>query len=217
MARELRVRRLGRADYKGTWQAMRAFTNAREADTADELWCLEHPSVYTLGRAASRAHLGAVGDIPVVPIDRGGEVTYHGPGQLVVYTLIDLRRMGLGVRDFVATLESAVIELLAGHGVAARVCPGAPGVYCGERKIAAVGLRVRRGCSFHGVALNVDCDLAPFARIDPCGYRGMPVTRMVDEGIHAGRDGLADGLARILAARLGHKRVAAAPAALESV
>ncbi len=217
MARELRVRRWDRVDYTPTWHAMRAFTERRDAATPDEVWCLEHPPVYTLGRAASREHVRAPGEIPVVAIDRGGQVTYHGPGQLVVYTLLDLQRMGIGVRRLVSELEASVIELLARHGVSATTHARAPGVYVGERKIAALGLRVRRGSSFHGLALNVDCDLAPFAWINPCGYRGMRVTRTADEGIAAGSEALADDLVAILARRLGHTRVTAQPPILESV
>jgi lipoyl(octanoyl) transferase len=217
MPRELVLRRFGRLDYVPTWQAMRAFTDERDSASADELWCLEHPPVFTLGRAASPEHVRAPGDIPVVAIDRGGEVTYHGPGQLVVYTLCDLRRLGLGVRGLVTTLEAAVIELLEGHGVTATTRAGAPGVYVGEGKIAALGLRVRRGASFHGLALNVDCDLAPFARIDPCGYRGLAVTSTADQGIASGMDALAALLVDILARRLGYTRVVTAPPELESV
>lgn len=217
MARELWLRRWDRVAYEPTWHAMCAFTQRRDATTPDEVWCLEHPPVYTLGRAASREHVRAPGGIPVVAIDRGGEVTYHGPGQLIVYTLFDLQRMDTGVRGLVSALEASVIELLAAHGVTATTHAGAPGVYVDQRKIAALGLRVRRGCSFHGLALNVDCDLGPFARIDPCGYRGMLVTRTADEGVVASRAALADDLVDVLARRLGHTRVVAQPPILESV
>ncbi len=217
MAADLLMRRWGRVGYTPTWQAMAAFTAGRDAQTPDEVWCLEHPPVYTLGRAASREHVHAPGDIPVVAIDRGGQVTYHGPGQLVVYTLLDLQRIGIGVRRLVSELEDAIIELLARHGVVAVTHAGAPGVYVSGRKIAALGLRVRRGCSFHGLALNVDCDLGPFARIDPCGYREMRVTRAADEGVASDAAGLADDLVAILARRLGHAGVVAPSPILESV
>ena len=196
------VRRLGRVEYESTWHAMQAFTDARDADTPDELWLLEHPPVFTLGRVARREHLLAPGDIPVVQVDRGGQVTYHGPGQLVLYALVDLRRRGIGVRRLVNTLEASVIDTLAGHGVRAGTRAGAPGVYVAGRKIAALGLRVRRGCSFHGLALNVAGDLEPFERIDPCGMRGLRVTCTRDEGIAAGLDQLGDELADHLIARL---------------
>ncbi len=217
VAKKVRVRRLDRQPYEATWAAMCAFTEARAVETPDEIWCLEHPPVYTLGRAAAREHIHDPGSVPVVAIDRGGEVTYHGPGQLVVYTLIDLRRLGLGVRSFVELLEAVVIELLADYGVAATTWAGAPGVYVGERKVAQLGLRVRRGCCFHGLALNVDCDLAAFARIDPCGYRGLSVTRTRDEGVDASATTLADGLVERLTERLGYTRVTAVPGGLEAV
>ena len=178
----LRVRQLGRRDYASVWQAMRAFTDARAEDTADELWLLEHTPVFTLGQAGREEHLLDPGDIPVIKVDRGGQVTYHGPGQLVAYLLLDLRRAGLGVRRLVGLLEQAVIELLADYGVRACARADAPGVYVDGRKLASLGLRVRRGCSFHGLALNLGMDLAPFGRIDPCGYPGLEVTRLADLG-----------------------------------
>lgn len=198
------IRRLGRVEYESAWQAMRTFTDARDPATADEFWRLEHPPVFTLGRAGRREHVLAPGDIPVVPVDRGGQVTYHGPGQLVIYTLVDLRRLGIGVRRLVRTIEAALIDTLARHGVTAVTRDGAPGVYVRERKIAALGLRVRHGCSFHGLALNVDCDLEPFDRIDPCGYRGLRVTRTRDEGIEADMERLGDDLLDALRVRLGY-------------
>ncbi len=198
------IRHLGRIEYESAWRAMHDFTDARDAATPDEFWRLEHPPVFTLGRAGRREHVLAPGDIPVVPVDRGGQVTYHGPGQLVIYTLVDLRRLGIGVRRLVRTIETALIDTLAQHGVTAVTRDGAPGVYVGERKIAALGLRVRHGCSFHGLALNVDCDLEPFDRIDPCGYRGLRVTRTRDEGIEAGMERLGDDLIDALCARLGY-------------
>lgn len=162
---------------------MRAYTDARTADSRDEIWLVEHPPVYTLGQAGRRAHVHAPGRIPVIATDRGGQVTYHGPGQAVVYVLLDLRRLGLGVRGLVRDLEQAVIDAVGHAGVAAGRRPGAPGVYVGDAKLAAVGLRVRRGCTYHGVAVNVDLDLAPFRGIDPCGYPDLEVTRLRDLGI----------------------------------
>ena len=177
-----RVRQLGLAEYESTWRAMQRFTAERAAGTPDEIWFLEHPPVFTLGVSASRAHLLAPGEIPVVQIDRGGQVTYHGPGQLVVYPLIDLRRAALGVREFVSALECAVIDLAAGYGIAASSRREAPGVYVDGRKLASVGVRVRRGGSYHGLALNVALDLAPFGRINPCGYAGLQMTQLSELG-----------------------------------
>ncbi len=177
------VRRLGRVEYEPTWRAMQAFTAARTADTPDELWLLEHPPVYTQGQAGKAEHLIAATDIPVVPIDRGGQITYHGPGQVVAYVLVDLRRRGYGIRELVNRMEQAVIDLLADGGVVAERLAGAPGVYVNGAKIAALGLRVKHGCTYHGLAFNVDIDLAPFAAINPCGYPGMAVTRCRDLGL----------------------------------
>ena len=176
------VRHLGRVEYEPTWRAMRRFTEQRDARTPDEIWFLEHSPVFTLGVNASRAHLLAPGDIPVVQIDRGGQVTYHGPGQLVVYPLIDLRRAALGIRDFVTALECAVIELAAEYRIAAASRREAPGVYVAGRKLASVGVRVRRGSSYHGFALNVALDLTPFGRINPCGYAGLQMTQLAELG-----------------------------------
>ena len=178
-----RIRRLGRRPYRETWEAMRAFTDARTPDTPSEIWFLEHDPVFTQGQAGRPEHLLAPGDIPVVQTDRGGQVTYHGPGQLVVYLLLSLREAGLGVRGLVSAMEQAVIDLLAERGLAAESRRDAPGVYVEGAKIAALGLRVRRGCTYHGLALNVAPDLEPFSRIDPCGYRGMPVTSLQALGI----------------------------------
>jgi lipoyl(octanoyl) transferase len=177
-----RIRHLGRVEYEPTWRAMQRFTEERDADTADEIWFLEHPPVFTLGVNASRAHLLAPGDIPVVQVDRGGQVTYHGPGQLVVYPLVDLRRAALGIREFVSALERAVIELAGEYGIAAESRREAPGVYVAGRKLASVGVRVRRGGSYHGLALNVALDLGPFARINPCGYAGLEMTQLAKLG-----------------------------------
>jgi lipoyl(octanoyl) transferase len=174
------IRHLGRVDYETTWRRMQQFTDLRGAHSADEIWFLEHPPVFTLGMAGRREHLLAPGDIPVVHTDRGGQVTYHGPGQLVVYTLIDLRRAGLGVRDLVTGLEQAVIRYTAALGITAAARREAPGVYVEGRKLASVGIRIRRGASFHGLALNVNMDLEPFQRINPCGFAGLSMTQLGD-------------------------------------
>ena len=181
------VRRLGQVAYEPTWQAMRSYTAARTAETPDELWVCEHPPVYTLGQAGKPEHLLFDNGIPLVKIDRGGQITYHGPGQVVIYLLLDLARRGLKVHQLVTCIEQAVIDLLADHGVVARRLDGAPGVYVyrGEQisKIAALGLRIRRSCSYHGLSLNVAMDLSPFLAINPCGYAGMAVTQTRDLGI----------------------------------
>jgi lipoyl(octanoyl) transferase len=174
------LRNLGLVEYEPTWRAMQRFTDERGPDTADEIWLLEHPPVFTLGMNASRDHLLTPGDIPVVQIDRGGQVTYHGPGQLVVYPLIDLRRAGLGVRGIVTALERSIIEYAAELGIVAECRRNAPGVYVDGRKLASVGIRVRRGATYHGIALNVSLDLEPFGRINPCGYAGLEMTRLSD-------------------------------------
>lgn len=189
------VRRLGLVAYEPTWRAMQAFNAARDASTQDQLWLLEHPPVFTLGLAGRREHLLAPGDIPVVATDRGGQVTYHGPGQAVAYVLFDLRRAGYGVREMVRRLEGAIIEVLAERGVEGVRRAGMPGVYVGEAKIAAIGLRVARGCSYHGVALNGDMDLAPFGRIDPCGYPGLAATSLAALGAGGKIDALQQSLA----------------------
>ena len=197
------VRKLGLADYEPTWRAMQAFTAARTAETADELWVLQHPPVYTLGIAGKAEHLPRVANgIPVVRSDRGGQITYHGPGQLVVYVLLDMRRRGLSVRPLVRTMEQAVIDLLAACGVAALGRNDAPGVYVGEAKIAALGLRIRNGCCYHGLALNVDMDLRPFDAINPCGYPGLAVTQTRDLGIAETLDALSVKLVEHLQLRL---------------
>jgi lipoyl(octanoyl) transferase len=176
----LHVRHTAHIDYMAAWQEMRAFTDTRGPDTEDQLWFLEHPSVFTLGQAGRAEHLLAPGDIPVIKTDRGGQVTWHGPGQCVVYLLLDLRRLGIGVRALVDGIEAAVIGVLAEYGIEAAARRDAPGVYVNGAKIASLGLRVRRGCSYHGLAFNLDPDLEPFGRINPCGYAGLPVTRLVD-------------------------------------
>lgn len=174
----LGVRDLGLQPYLPTWQAMQRFTDARGPETPDEIWLLQHPPVFTQGQAGKAEHLLFPGDIPVVQVDRGGQVTYHGPGQLVAYLLLDVRRKGLGVRELVSRIEQSLVALLAEYGVSAAPRADAPGVYVGAAKIASLGLRIRRGCSFHGLALNLDMDLQPFSRINPCGYAGMAMTQL---------------------------------------
>jgi lipoyl(octanoyl) transferase len=175
-----RVKHLGLQPYEGVWRAMQRFTDERQPSTADEIWMVEHPAVFTLGMNASREHLLDPGDIPVVAIDRGGQVTYHGPGQLLIYALIDVRRRGLGVRQLVVALENAVIAYAAEFGIEAAGNRDAPGVYVNGAKLASIGLRIRRGASYHGMSLNVGVDLEPFERINVCGYRGLAVTRLAD-------------------------------------
>jgi len=178
------VRRLGRVEYEATWRAMQAYTSARSSDSPDELWVLEHAPVYTLGIAGRDEHLPrAANGIPVVRTDRGGQITYHGPGQVVIYLLLDMRRRNLSVRPLVRIMERAVIDLLAAYGVEAEGRSEAPGVYVRGAKVAALGLRVRNGCCYHGLAFNVDMDLSPFHAIDPCGYPGLAVTQARDLGI----------------------------------
>lgn len=177
------VRTLGRVAYEPTWRAMQAFTEARVPETPDELWIVEHFPVLTVGLNGAPDHLLRRTEIPVVHVDRGGQITYHGPGQLVIYLLLDLRRRSYGVRELVRRMERAVIALLAEEGLAAEGNVAAPGVYVGDAKIAALGLRVKNGCCYHGLALNIDLDLAPFADINPCGHAGMPVTRTRDLGV----------------------------------
>ena len=202
VAERILVRQFGTAEYHPTVEAMREFTARRGADTPDELWLLEHPPVYTLGLAADPAHgPKAGGGIPVLQADRGGEITYHGPGQVVLYTLVDLARRGIKVKQFVAMLEQAVIDLL-GSGAERR--PGAPGIYVGGAKIAALGIRVSRGCAYHGLALNVDMDLTPFSAINPCGFPGMAVTQTRDLGIAENKEILGERLAGILVGKLEH-------------
>ena len=187
---------------------MRAFTDARAGDSPDEIWLVEHPPVYTLGLAGRREHVHAPGRIPVVTTDRGGQVTYHGPGQAVVYVLVDLRRLGCGVRGFVHGLEQAVIDAVGRAGVVAARRPGAPGVYVNGAKLAALGLRVRRGCTYHGVAVNVDLDLAPFRGIDPCGYADLEVTRLHDLGVDWSVRETGERVAREVMEQVTHRREA---------
>lgn len=178
----LLIKPLGLVEYEPTWHAMQAFTAGREPDTPDEIWLLEHPPVFTLGQAGKREHILVDRGIPIIPIDRGGQVTYHGPGQIVAYILLDLKRRGYGVKELVRRLEQSVIDLLADEGIGALRRPNAPGVYVNEAKIAALGLRIKNGCSYHGLSLNVDMDLTPFSAINPCGYAGLAVTQMHDQG-----------------------------------
>ncbi len=199
----MQVRRLGRCDYEPVWQAMRSFTDGRGLDTRDELWVVEHPPVYTVGLNGRDRHLLGTGAIPVVHVDRGGQVTYHGPGQVVVYLLLDLQRRGLGIRKLVERIEDSLLDLLDGYGIAAERRSGAPGVYVAGAKIAALGLRVRRGRCYHGMSLNVDMDLGPFAGIDPCGYPGMAVTQLAALGGPRETNRVADHLVAALIRNLG--------------
>ncbi|MGB5211368.1 MAG: lipoyl(octanoyl) transferase LipB [Gammaproteobacteria bacterium] len=197
------VRQLGQVDYEPTWRAMQRFTESRDAETADEIWFLQHPPVFTLGMNASMDHVLAPGDIPLLQIDRGGQVTYHGPGQLVVYPLLDIARLGITVRALVSALEQAVIRTAALWGIEARGRRDAPGVYVGTSKLASLGLRIRRDCCYHGLALNVDMDLEPFGRINPCGYQGMQITRFADLGADVSVDQVSTRLRPILLDELG--------------
>lgn len=206
----------GLLPYEPTWREMQLITNERGPDTDDEIWFLEHPPVFTLGMNASLEHVLDAGDIPLVRIDRGGQVTYHGPGQLVVYPLLDLKRRAMGVRPLVSALEGAVIDYLASVGIEARARREAPGVYVAERKIASVGLRIRRGACYHGLAFNVSNELAPFQRINVCGYRGLEVTRLFDLGVPASVQDAASGLAPFLLARLGYSAISTSSQAVSS-
>ena len=203
VARDLLVRDLGRRAYEPVWHAMQAFTDARDETTPNELWLVEHDPVFTLGQAGRPEHVLAPGDIPVVRVDRGGQVTYHGPGQLVAYPLLDLRRLKLGVRDYVCRIEQAVIDTLGEWNIEGRRREGAPGVYVDGAKVAALGIRVRRGCCFHGLAFNIAMDLEPFHRINPCGYAGLEVVAMGDLGGPSGPEAVKPVLLQALAANLG--------------
>lgn len=194
----MKVRALGRVAYEPTWRAMQALNARRDERSEDELWLLEHPPVYTLGLAGRPAHVLAPGAIPVVATDRGGQVTYHGPGQAVAYVMLDLRRRALGARALVSRLEQAAIDVCAAHGIVADRRAGMPGAYVGGAKIAAVGLRIARGCCYHGLALNADLDLEPFSRIDPCGYPGLACTRLADHGVRDSIESLQAQLAESL-------------------
>ena len=201
--RQALLRDLGRQGYEPVWHAMQQFTDTRGDATADELWVVEHDPVFTLGQAGKPEHVLAAGDIPVLHVDRGGQVTYHGPGQIVVYPLLDLRRLGIGVRDYVCRIEQAIIDTLDEWNIGAERMDGAPGVYVGGAKIAALGIRVRRGCSFHGLAFNVSLDLEPFHRINPCGYAGMQVTSVLDLGGPSGIEAVKSVLLSNLAQQFG--------------
>lgn len=198
------TRSLGRVPYEATLERMREFTDIRGQETPDEFWVLEHDKVLTLGQAGKREHLLATTDIPVVQTDRGGQVTYHGPGQLVIYLMIDIRRLGIGVRSLVDGIEQAVIALLDEFGIVAVARRDAPGVYVDDRKIAALGLRVRRGCSYHGLSLNVDMDLSPFGTINPCGYEGLQVTQLADLGVDEPLSSVSSGLINQLVRQFGY-------------
>jgi len=200
----VKIRHLGVCDYQPVWRQMQRFTDQRTADTEDEIWFLQHLPVFTLGQAGKPSHLLDPGDIPVLQVDRGGQVTYHGPGQLIAYLLIDLRRSQLGVRALVTLMEQSVVELLARFGISAAARKQAPGVYVEARKIAALGLRVRRGCSYHGLSLNVSMDLTPFECINPCGYPGLQITQLADLGATTDLPRITMELAGILTERLGY-------------
>jgi lipoyl(octanoyl) transferase len=195
----LQVCRLGRQPYAPVWRAMQAYTDTRGPDSPDQLWLVEHDPVFTLGQAGKPEHVLLPGEIPVVRVDRGGQVTYHGPGQLVAYPLLDLRRLDIGVRELVCRIEQATIDTLAHWGIAAHRVDGAPGIYVDGAKVMALGLRVRRGCSFHGLAFNVAMDLSPYARINPCGYKGLAVTQLLDLGGPGQLDAVAEVLVPALA------------------
>ena len=201
-ASRLTFKYLGLVDYASTWRAMQVFTAARTHDTPDEIWLLQHPPIFTLGLAGKREHILQASAIPIIPIDRGGQVTYHGPGQVVAYLLLDLKRRGYGVRDLVERMEQAVIDLLATYGINAERRAKAPGVYVVGKKIAALGLRIKHGMSYHGLALNVDMDLAPFSLINPCGYAGLEVTQLTALGVTESVDTVAERLVRHLQAQL---------------
>jgi lipoyl(octanoyl) transferase len=199
----IEIRTLGNKEYEPLWREMQDFTKSRDNDTPDELWFTEHPPVFTLGLNASREHLLAPGDIPVIQIDRGGQVTYHGPGQLMIYPLIDLKRARLGIRDLVTALEQSAVDLAAQYGIEARSRADAPGVYVDDKKIASVGLRVRRWCSYHGMALNVDMDIEPYSRINTCGYADLEVTDLRRLGIERDISAVAKDLQPHLLTHLG--------------
>jgi len=205
-----RIRHLGLAAYEPVWRAMQKFTDERQEETCDEIWFVEHPPVFTLGLNASREHLLAPGEIPLVQIDRGGQVTYHGPGQLMIYPLLNLRRLKLGVRDLVVALENAVVAYAAERGIEAAGSRQAPGVYVGAAKLASIGLRIRRGACYHGMALNVSLDPEPFGRINVCGYKNLQVTRLADHGVNAAVETVAQDLSPHLLRHLGYEARSAA-------
>lgn len=211
------VRDLGHQAYEPVWRAMQGFTDARNDDTIDELWFVEHDPVFTLGQAGKDEHVLMPGDIPVIHVDRGGQVTYHGPGQIVLYPLLDLKRLGIGVRDYVCKIEQAIIDTLGEWNIGAERKEGAPGVYVNGAKVAALGIRVRRGCTFHGLAFNIAMDLEPFRRINPCGYAGLEVVSMSDLGGPGGMDGVKPVLLAQIAKQFGLAPVAEAAPDLTSL
>jgi lipoyl(octanoyl) transferase len=203
----LHIRHLGRQDYESVWHAMQHYTDNRDSDSPDELWLVEHPPVFTQGQAGKSEHILAPGDIPVIQVDRGGQVTYHGPGQLVAYPLLDIKRLKIGVRQLVSHIEQSIVDMLAGYGIQAYPKPDAPGVYVAERKIASLGLRIRKGCSFHGLALNVDMDLAPFRRINPCGYAGLEMVQCKELGGPAAVSEAGEKLIHTFSQLLGYQQL----------
>lgn len=207
----LLLRHLGRQPYAPVWQQMQDFTASRGPATPDEIWLLEHDPVFTLGREGSPDHLLQAGEIPLLRVDRGGQITYHGPGQLVVYLLLDLRRRKLAVRRLVEQLEQSLCALLAGYGIKGNLNPSAPGVYVNGAKIASLGLRVSQGCTSHGLALNIDMDLAPFHQINPCGHRGLAVTQLKDLDAPDSLTEVGQTLAALLVIHLGYRQVTTAP------
>jgi lipoyl(octanoyl) transferase len=202
----IEIRQLGRSDYRATWDAMKAYTRDRDAQSIDQIWITEHAPVFTQGLNGRAEHVHEAGDIPLIQIDRGGQVTYHGPGQVVLYCMLDLNRLGIGVKRLVSLLEDSVIEWLGRHGIAADRRAGAPGVYVGDAKIAALGLRIRKGCCYHGLSFNVDMDLEPFSRIDPCGFRGLAVTQLSELGIDLDLGQVGIELAQTVMGNLGEKK-----------
>jgi len=198
------IRRLGRTEFESTWRAMQDFTTARNAEMPDEIWLTEHSPVYTLGLNRKDVRMPTRDDIPVVNTDRGGKITYHGPGQTIIYLLIDLKRKGMNVRQLVSAMENSVVTLLAEMNVPALARADAPGVYVQDKKIASVGLRLKKECCYHGIALNVDMDLSPFSAIDPCGYRGLEVTQLRDLNIHLSQAEAAEKLLKYLTKELGY-------------
>ncbi len=204
-ANKIEIHQFGRSDYRATWDAMKAYTRDRDAQSIDQIWITEHDPVFTQGLNGRAEHVHDAGDIPLVQIDRGGQVTYHGPGQLVLYCMLDLNRLGIGVKRLVSLLEGSVIQWLGRHGVAADRRAGAPGVYVGDAKIAALGLRIRKGCCYHGLSFNVDMDLEPFSRIDPCGFRGLAVTQLSELGIDLDVEQVGIELAQTVMGNLGEK------------
>lgn len=207
MSYDLRIRQLGRQAYQPVWQAMQTFTDERNEHTIDELWVLEHDPVFTQGQAGKAEHILVPGDIPVVQVDRGGQVTYHGPGQLVIYFLLDIRRRKLGVRQLVTAIEDSVVAAMASYGISAAARPDAPGVYVDGAKLCSLGLRIRKGCSFHGLALNVNMDLSPFLRINPCGYAGMQMVQSADLGGPQTVSEAATGVTAAFAKQLGYQTI----------